>query len=537
MKRNLIFLIIYLTIGAIICQFFSGHELLKSFLFLGCLLIIPWYFRKDKYILLALLGGLIIALIISYWAPYPYIHDTDVFRHVSFINKILAGEFFWGQPAYFGILHNFLALVALLFNFESFPYAIFWSARFVVFPLYSLGMYLFIKQAINNKPIALFSAIVAPLTTIEFLSLINFAPKIISLVLLPYLLYWILKVKKINWKIILAITVIALSAHFYMGAVNLFVIFSYLIYKKYFNKKIIYLISGLALFFILLQAVSILNLSQTSISIFGEVDLSHYNFYFNWTRFLEYFPVFIIFIASMGLIMRRTDKNALAFYPPLFIILAAYFFPLNASYRILASIVPIIILLCAFFILDFSNWLENKKKKKIFIFFIFLILFIFFCLPYYNKITKNITLPNNENKFSIITPDEFKTAQWLRDNSYQDILIVSDPVNAWAISALSKNEMILAPEEIIEKIMAEKDPEIAYQFIKQKEKEYNKKIGIFIDGRTTFWIKNKKDNEILISPNQAKKFEEFKGLNKFFNNQYFNVQYFQENKYYLIEIK
>lgn len=536
MKRNLLIFAIYFVIVAIASQFFSGHELLKSFIFLGCFFIIPWHFRKDKYILLALSAGLIIALIISYWAPYPYMHDTDVFRHVYFINKILGGEFFWITPAYLGILHNFLALIALLFNFESFPYAFFWSSRFIVFPLYALGTYLFIRQATGNKPIAFFSALVAPLTTIEFLSLINFAPKIISLVLLPFLLYWVLKAKKINWKIILAITVIALFAHFYMGLVNLFVVFSFIIVNKYFNKKIIYFISGLALLYILAQATAILNLAQTAISIFGEAELAHYNFSFYAERFFIYFPILIIFIAALGLLMRRSDKIILSFCPALFIISAVYFSPLNASYRVLASLVPIIILLCAFFILDFSNWLNNKKKNNFFLLIIFFALFISFCWPYYNKIKKTIALPNNENKFTIVTPDEFKAAQWLRNNNYQDVLIVSDPVNAWAITALAKNEMILAPQEIIEKVMIEKDPEKIYQFLKQKEKEYNRKILIYIDGRTSYWVKNRKDKEILIAPNQSKKFDKFKGFDKFSDQKYFSVIYSKQNQLYLIEV-
>ena len=486
-------------------------------------------------ILISLLGGLLIALIITYWAPYPYIHDTDVFRHTLLVNKILAGEFIWGQSAYLAISHYFIALLSILFGLKQDPYILFWATRFIIYPLYSLGTFLFIKQAVKNKHIALFVSFLAPLITIEFLSLINFAPKILSLIILPYLLYWIIKAKKINWFIITAIIIISLLAHVYMGLINLFVIFSYLFFKKYFNKKIILVFIVIPILYIVLQFLDIFSLSGLSFSIFGEADLRKFNFDFYLQRFFEYFPVLIIPLTLLGAILRKNDKNIISFLPALFWLVAIYFSPFNASFRVLASALPLIILLIAIFIEDFPKLISNKNLQKVFLSITVLVLLFNFTIPYFEKIKKSINIPQNKNNFTILSPREHQAADWIQENIDEPSIIVSDPINSIALAALSQNNAVYPAEQIMEQVMTRTKAKKTYNFLQQEQLDRGQKILIYIDGRTSFWVRNKDDQEIFYAPNQDKKFKEFEGFSKFLDEQYFNILY-EQNHVYLLEL-
>lgn len=592
-KLNLFFLL-YFAISVAICWCFSGYELIKSFFALPALLIIPVYLGRlltKKFIVISWgLGmvlifliyliifllinniflvsaviilllvieiirerknreiiklnyysctaagiGLVVCLIISYFSPYPYIYDTDQFRHLDFINQIINGRLFIGQWAFPGLFHSFLAVLSVLFNFFHFPYVIFWAARFATFPIFSLGIYQFIAIVIKNKKIALLGSLLAPLVLIEFLSLINFAPKIISMILLPFLLAIIIRPKEVNYLLLISIIIVSLTTHIYMGLVNLFVILSWLLFQRFSNKKIIYIICLIPLAFISAQALNLISLSQMAIPIHNELDLTHYDFQYNFDKLLIYFPIAILFFILIVMISKGTNKFYYAFYPSLLFIVAVYFSPLNASYRVLASIIPLVILFTLIFITDYLRLINNIKLQKYFFIFISLVLIVVCSQNYYQTIKKVGSLPNNSGYFSIVTPQEFAASNWLRNSKINNQIIASDPVNSLALSVLSGNAISLTADETMNKILLEPDEEKAFNFIKAKESDLRKKIIIFIDGRTTFWLKEKNNKQVYIAPNQSKKYKIFSGANKFFNKKYFKIIYQDNANAYLIE--
>jgi hypothetical protein len=320
-----------------------------------------------------------------------------------------------------------------------------------------------------------------------------------------------------------------------MGLVNLFVIFSWLFFKK-FSGKYIYVFIVLPLLFIFLQAIGLIDLSQKALSIFGETDLGQYNFSFYLDRWYQYFPIVICAIVLLGLILRRADKKITAYIPAMFIIMGVYFSPLNASYRVLASLTPLVILAVCLFILDFSLLLQKQKIKVIFYSVICLILLINFCKPYSAVIKKAIRLSNNEGHLTILTPQEFTTANWLRSQGIKNHIIISDPVNSLALSSLSNNHWLLTPQEIVTKIMNEEDTQKTYDFIKNKEATTGQKILIYVDGRTSFWVRESQDQQVLLAPNQSKNFKKFSGFEKFLNKNYFHIVYQSNEPVYLIEV-
>ncbi len=323
-----------------------------------------------------------------------------------------------------------------------------------------------------------------------------------------------------------------------MGLANLAIIFSLLLFKYLYQKnpkiisRIIFAIFLLSFLFLLLQGFKILNLNQTSLSIFGELDLSKYNFNSHFENLLNYFSIFILGLAALGALFYK-NKSVVCFLPGLFLILCAYFLPLNASHRLLISLIPLVILFLSLAILQIYKLSSNKFLKYLFILVILVLLPISAAKQYYLQIKDVTALENNQGNYTLITPSEFEVAQWLKENTSPEDLIITDTVNSLFFSAYSERHSFMPAEDIMNEVMVKKKAEKVYSLLKEQDQ----RILIYIDGRTSFWVRQRDQEEVFYAPNQEKKFKTFKGFNKFLDDQYFNIVHHQEDQFYIFELK
>lgn len=149
-----------------------------------------------KYFALAACLGLIQAILITRYSPYPLINSSDIFNHLHYSLMILENsEIIYPKP-YLPTFHVIMALALYISNAYLEPLAIFWALRFFLYPLYAIGIYIFALSVVQSRFVSLLSAIIG--TGILLIvggdhGLYNYTPRMTLYILLPYLFYIIYK--------------------------------------------------------------------------------------------------------------------------------------------------------------------------------------------------------------------------------------------------------------------------------------------------------------------------------------------------------
>ena len=133
--------------------------------------------------------GLIGSLIISEFSPYPLFYGSDLFRHNQDILSIAEDSNLPFNIPYMPTFALLTAVLAFFFNLLPDSFSLLWTARFLTYPLYSLGIFLFAFKISKRKDVALLSSLISIFIWIEFVGLWNFTPKLVIYVIFPYLLY------------------------------------------------------------------------------------------------------------------------------------------------------------------------------------------------------------------------------------------------------------------------------------------------------------------------------------------------------------
>ncbi len=154
-------------------------------------------------ILLAILIGAVAFMFVTYFTPYPYEAGGDSIDHNYWSMQIYEENFFYFISAYLLSIHLLSAINIQIFNMYNEPYILWWFGRFILYAIYSLGLYLFSYSLSKNKIIAIVTVIVGIFVVHHNSGLIylnDFSPKAFILLLFPYLLIFIhnLAVQKVN---------------------------------------------------------------------------------------------------------------------------------------------------------------------------------------------------------------------------------------------------------------------------------------------------------------------------------------------------
>ncbi len=153
-------------------------------------------YRNNKSILFSSLAGIIAMLFITQFSPYPYAQSADSINHDSFTMDIIKKNFFADSPGYLFSLHLIVSIIIQVFNIYNDSYTLWWASRFIVYPLYAIGLYLFSYQLSKNSALSLFASVFGIFSVSHMpgpLYFTDFAPKTIIMIMFPYFLFFIHK--------------------------------------------------------------------------------------------------------------------------------------------------------------------------------------------------------------------------------------------------------------------------------------------------------------------------------------------------------
>jgi len=213
--------------------------------------------NEYRYILILIIYSLLFSLFITYFWKYPYANENDYIRHAFYTSQIVEVNrpLIFYAP-YLPTMHTLYAINAATFNIEEMLYFL-WSSRFLLYPIFSLGLFLMSYAISRNKIIALLSGIIGS-SFVHYLegSLfpVHVAPKNFISIYVPFLIYIYVSILKkyanFNFRLIL------------LTSINSVILFLLLLYTK--SKGIGYEIGYILpiLFFIM---ISLLKFIQNKI--------------------------------------------------------------------------------------------------------------------------------------------------------------------------------------------------------------------------------------------------------------------------------
>lgn len=105
--------------------------------------------------------ALMFSLFVTHFWPYPYTNDNDIITHTFFVTRIITQNrplIFYGD--YLPTMHTVYAVMMRLFNISPYkePLYLLWASRFILYPVYGIGLYLFAHQVSKNRVMALLAA-------------------------------------------------------------------------------------------------------------------------------------------------------------------------------------------------------------------------------------------------------------------------------------------------------------------------------------------------------------------------------------------
>jgi len=147
-------------------------------------------------LLLAFLIGIIPAILITHFSPFPFIYGIDVFIWSFYSGTVINYGHFFLSGSYFPTFTIYTAIMEIIFNMAPNLMPLFWAARFLTYPLYSIGIYLLFYQLSKNNKLSLLGSLVAVWFTVynppfADILLYYFTPKIVVWLLFPFILYLI----------------------------------------------------------------------------------------------------------------------------------------------------------------------------------------------------------------------------------------------------------------------------------------------------------------------------------------------------------
>jgi hypothetical protein len=207
----------YLTLALFLFLFFSFKQSPKS----DFIRISSKDDIKMKYLYITLFLGLILALFITHFSPYPHIYGIDVFAYNGLSLDIVDNNYFRFSTQNLPSFELLNSVIILIFHLSSDSMSIFWASRFITYPLFSGGLYLLFYQLLRNPKLSLLISLIG--SALEFynppfdMSLFYFTPKILIWLVFPLFLFLICKntardnpLSKDNRKLVLILSITAL---------------------------------------------------------------------------------------------------------------------------------------------------------------------------------------------------------------------------------------------------------------------------------------------------------------------------------------
>lgn len=535
-----------------------------------------------------LISGMLMAFMMSLFNPYPYSLDTDQFQHNALIFSFLENHYNFYTARFYSLsFHTLFGLLSMVFNFSENAFPLFWTIRFLTFPLSALGIFLFLRTLSKSKWVAWFGAFVAPWFMIKHLSLAEFAPKVLSYLILPFLLFALFHIsknipqkKKVFFpilglllyigivafllyrfdtsppgaEIVLGISVflailclsllktyrswlfplfllflVPLLIHFPMGTLTLLVLTIFLLGSHAYTlwPKATTWIQACIIIFLLgylgLQYFEYIDLSRYRIDWYEKLG-EPYNFFNRLDQPKNAVSPFIAALASFGFFLFQ--KKRLHVNLSAILIASIYFSPTPTPERIFPTLFPFIAYFSGSLLERIYFLLKGSVMKPLVLNTILLVVLTSLFYPL-EKITKSwLVSEATEGKLSIMTPTEYQAAQWIEKKKDEKKIIISDPVLSRILSGYANqiNPWATVADLSLKNILLNQDPATTYAEIVSLGSSLGTKPIIVIDGRTSHWIASG-DFERGVVPNHPEAFITYPGFENFLNTDYYKQIY------------
>lgn len=454
-------------------------------------------YMYDKIFLLVIFFGFTSAFFITEFSPFPYIWANDIFRHNGITLTIIENNNLPMLTPYLLTMQIIFSMISTLFNIDQ-VYVLFWSLRFLTYPLLAIGTYLLSFELSNNKRIALFASILA---IWQFYTLYQFAPKTLIIMLFPFALYYMIKVtdkydilkelklqpgqfslllvftmltfvtlyqhliikeyiglllitlfisssiflKNRFYFFIYVVSLVALLTHITMGlAITIFIyvyIISFSLLKSNINWKLY------TLLFILISVILLKEMAAHDIvfTVYSDIpgdkvdmDLSNKINIIN-----EIFPTTTVMLASFGsflLFMKSKKIKEISILLLFITVIFLYLLPISGSIRFINIATALIAYMGAItinYIIKMDNKLISGKIKNVISTLIIICLLLLL-------VTHNIDMVNKKSngEFTQIDNNLYLAGLWVRENTDENTLIISDLMSQEIVAGLSNRKKI-----------------------------------------------------------------------------------------------
>ena len=144
---------------------------------------------SNKIPILLVIIGIVVVLLVSAYSPYPLMLESDQFRHNLYAIDSIEHNDLKFQIPYPPIFNTLLIYIITVMNAYSNSYSLFWGARFLMYIVYPIGIFLFSYTLSNNIKVAVVASVIGSFVAMDQFERYILAPKGIIYIMVPFIFY------------------------------------------------------------------------------------------------------------------------------------------------------------------------------------------------------------------------------------------------------------------------------------------------------------------------------------------------------------
>jgi len=514
--------------------------------------------RSASGLLIVGLISVTLATIFRGFAPFPLQPGLDIFSHTLIINKIVEQNYFslfltnfssaFLVNAYLPSYHLLISVLSKIFNTE--PLSIFWTTPFLSIFIFSAGTFLFSLKVSKNFSLSLIAALIGAgiIESGRVVGITYFVPSTVVMLLMPFCLYTILdqKLEEVLLAGIFFIPVL-LFFSFFTGFLFLVVLIAYLAitklsqtYPEKFRGLLILFVFGVFLF-LLTQKYALFSIDKIiSFDWFrGNTSIEYMLSGVTKLNLLQsWYSLPVLCLTALGCLWALINYkiNELKMLGVFSVLLLLYALPVAFIERLAQFIHVFVSYFAASAVIVCIGRATSTVARllQVFLFLTLLMLLLFSLNIQY--ITTVRSWNNLDGSFTFFSQDEYLMGGWLKKNTPQTSVVLSDPLTQAVIAALANRESLRGafpyPEEqkSLKEIILTSNAVAANNQIKSLVE--NNFTVIIISGRTYKWAAQNKFDLV----HGPQKFQNFSGFEKFYDGAYFEYLYDVNNEVYAFRL-
>lgn len=524
----------------------------------------------DPLVYLVLVNGFMVMLILRFYSfPPPFQPGWDIFAEMSMCNKICYNNFFSVNTVDYSATFRFdfkspvfpliEGVVSLLLGVDFLTLC--WTLPFMMVPLFGVFIYTMTMKMTGNKVASSLAGTFAVWTG-DFSRPSQILPQqtAIAVVMIPLVIAIVwqeYKKQEMNTfpKLIVIFATIILF-HYILGFLLLILLLVSLIFLERSNKRPInslaVIISITSALFAMLIFQGIINIPTIEWDpLFILTGYKGYNIKpsESYTRILEGLTPFLLTLTLITLVQQNlrgwlsktSNKKGIRWAVWVFSgLLLLYALPIANTHRIFPLIQILAALLAAITIETVIKSVKPGWTSTIATVLIVILMIPFLSTPilsFIQRAQSKTDIPGNISSFSDY---ELAMANWLKENTEENTLLISDPTTQLISEALSRRPSLTGmymdseTANLLKQAIISPSDFISYALIREIIPPNNNQQILLISGRTIEWAK-RKTNEPIYYPLKMKE-QYYAYLNKFNQSYFFTILNEIQNQIYAIKI-